>query len=75
MKRIANVAIAIPPAIPVLPVISWPMLIVVALGGSLVLSIGMAYGLEYFDSSFHTPAQVVDMLGIPVVVAVPKKTA
>jgi hypothetical protein len=35
----------------------------------------MAYGLEYFDSSFHTPAQVVDMLGIPVVVAVPKKTA
>ncbi len=75
VKRIGNVAVAIPPAIPVLPVFSWPMIIVVAFGVALVLSIGSAYVIDYLDPSFHTPAQVVDMLGIPVVVAVPKKAA
>jgi hypothetical protein len=40
-----------------------------------MLSIAMAYVVEYFDSSFHTPGQVVDFLGIPVVVAVSKRTA
>jgi len=73
--RIANVAIAVPPAIPALPARSllFTLLIVMVLAG--VLSIAAAYLAEYFDSSFHTPAQVIDMLGIPVVVAVPKKTA
>jgi len=75
MKRIANVAIAVPPAIPVLPIFSWPMIFVIALGAAAVTSVATAYGLDYLDSSFHTPAQVVDMLGIPVVVAVSKKTA
>lgn len=73
--RIANVAIAVPPAIPVLPVISWPMIVLIALCSATVLSIGTAYAVDYFDSSFHTPAQVIDILGIPVVVAVSKKTA
>lgn len=75
LKRIANVAIAVPPAIPVLPIFSWPMILLIAFGAGLVISLGTAYGLDYLDSSFHTPAQVVDMLGIPVVVAVPKKSA
>jgi hypothetical protein len=39
------------------------------------LSLAVAYTVDYFDSSFHAPAEVVDMLGIPVVVAVPKRTA
>lgn len=73
--HIANVSIAVPPAIPVLPVYSFSMVLFVALGLALVMSVGTVYVLEYFDSSFHTPAQVVDMLGIPVVVAVPRKTA
>jgi uncharacterized protein involved in exopolysaccharide biosynthesis len=73
--RIANVAIAVPPAIPVLPVFSFPMIVLVALCSATVLSIATAYAADYFDSSFHTPAQVIDMLGIPMVVAVPRKTA
>jgi uncharacterized protein involved in exopolysaccharide biosynthesis len=73
--RIANVAIAVPPAIPALPTHSFPSTILVALLSAMLLSITVAYIVEYFDSSFHTPAQVIDMLGIPVVVAVPKKTA
>ncbi len=73
--RIANVAIAVPPAIPALPAHSFSFTLLVGLGFATLLSITMAYIAEYFDSSFHTPAQVIDMLGIPVVVAVPKRTA
>jgi len=73
--RIANVAIAVPPAIPVLPVYSIRMVILVAFGLATLMSIGLAYTFDYFDSSFHTPAQVIDMMGIPVVIAVSKKTA
>jgi uncharacterized protein involved in exopolysaccharide biosynthesis len=73
--RIANVAIAVPPAIPVLPVRSWAMILLIAFGAAVALSIGTAYAADYMDSSFHTPAQVIEMLGIPVVVAVSKKTA
>jgi uncharacterized protein involved in exopolysaccharide biosynthesis len=73
--RIANVAIAVPPEIPALPTHGLPLVVVFALAFATILAICMAYLVEYFDSSFHTPAQVIDMLGIPVVVAVPKKTA
>ncbi len=73
--RIANVAIAVPPAIPALPTHGF---LIVVLGGMAVatlLAISAAYLADYFDSSFHTPAQVSDALGIPFVVAVARKTA
>jgi len=73
--RIANVAIAVPPAIPALPLYSMRLVIFVAFGLALLISIGVAYTVDYFDPSFHTPAQVIEMLGIPVVVAVSRKSA
>jgi uncharacterized protein involved in exopolysaccharide biosynthesis len=73
--RISNVAIAIPPAVPVLPQFGWPMMFLIAFGVAMVLGIGAAYTADYLDSTFHTPGQVVDMLGIPIVVAVPEKAA
>jgi uncharacterized protein involved in exopolysaccharide biosynthesis len=73
--RIANVAIAVPPGIPVLPVYSFSMVVLAAFGLGLFASIGAAYTADYFDSTFHTPAEVIDVLGIPVVVAMRKKTA
>jgi len=75
MTRIANVAIAVPPAIPVLPVVGWPFIVLVGLAISVCLSIGIGYAADYFDPSFHTPAQVSDTLGIPVVIAMPKRVA
>jgi uncharacterized protein involved in exopolysaccharide biosynthesis len=75
VTRIANVAIAVPPAIPVLPVFSWPMIVLIGFSSATLLGIGAAYAADYFDSSFHTPAQVVDFLEIPIVVAISKKTA
>jgi uncharacterized protein involved in exopolysaccharide biosynthesis len=75
VTRIANVAIAVPPSIPVLPVLSWPLIVFIAIVSATFISIGTAYAVDYLDPSFHTPAQVIDMMGIPVVIAVSKKTA
>jgi hypothetical protein len=52
---------------------STAMIILLALFGAAFLSAMTAYSFDYFDSSFHTPADVVDMLGIPVVVPMSKK--
>ena len=73
--RIANVAIAVPPDIPALPAHGFLIVMLFGLAFATMLAIALAYLVDYFDSSFHTPAQVIEMLGIPVVVAVPKKTA
>lgn len=73
--RIANVAIAVPPAIPVLPQYGLSMILLAAFGLGLAASLATAYMLDYLDSSFYTPTQVADTLGIPIVISFPRKTA
>jgi uncharacterized protein involved in exopolysaccharide biosynthesis len=73
--RIANVAIAVPPVIPVLPVFGWPVIMVAAIGLAGFASIGSAYAADYFDASFRTPAQLTEGLGIPLVIVFPKRIA
>jgi len=73
--HIGNVAIAVAPNLPVTPAHS-PVLISIA---GLLLGIcgGIAAGYlaEYFDPSFRTPAEVADMLSIPVLASVPRLAA
>ena len=73
--RIENVAIATPPSVPVLPVMSPFSIVMLAFVVAACLSVGTVYAVDYLDSSFHTPAQVVDTLGIPVVITMAKRTA
>jgi len=49
--RIANVAIAVPPAIPVLPEYGWSLILLAATGLAMVTSIGAAYAANFMDSS------------------------
>jgi uncharacterized protein involved in exopolysaccharide biosynthesis len=72
--RIENVAIAVPPAIPALPEHGPTYILLLAFGLAASLSLVTAYTVDYLDPSFHTPAQVIDVLRIPVVVALPKRT-
>jgi uncharacterized protein involved in exopolysaccharide biosynthesis len=72
--RIENVAIAVPPAIPALPEHSPAYILLLAFGLAASLSLATAYTVDYLDPSFHTPAQVIDVLRIPVVIALPKRT-
>lgn len=75
LKRIANVAIAVPPEVPVLPAHNpW---MVWFLGTFLAIAAGVAsaFVAEYLDRSFRTPAEVVDTLKIPVLASIPKRAA
>ena len=74
-SRIANVSIAVPPGIPALPVSGLGTVLITAFGIATLLSLALAYILDYLNPSFHTPAQVVDILGVPVVVGIPRKSA
>jgi uncharacterized protein involved in exopolysaccharide biosynthesis len=74
-KRIANVAIAIPPSVPALPVHSAALIGIAGFLLSIAIGTAAAYLAEYMDPSFHTPTEVVDILKIPLVVAIPKLRA
>jgi|SRR5271169_2012605 len=70
-RRILNVAVAEQPVVPVLPSTSPWLVIVLGLVLGVVTSTGMALTADYLDSSFRTPAEVVDELQIPLLAAVP----
>jgi hypothetical protein len=41
----------------------------------IVMSVGLALALDYFDPSFRTPAEVLSELNIPVLAAVPHRVS
>lgn len=71
-KRILNVTVAETAAVPSLPVNS-PSLLILA-GGilALMISMGSAFTVDYFDPSFRTPDEVIKYLDMPVLAALPK---
>lgn len=74
-KSIANVAIAVPPVVPVIP--AYSPILVMAIGFLLAIfvAIGSAVIAEYLDPSFRTPAEVLEILHVPVLASVPKQAA
>jgi uncharacterized protein involved in exopolysaccharide biosynthesis len=71
--KIENVDLAIPPNIPVLPVMSPTMVVLLAFVLAAFTAIMTTYAFDHFDSSFHTPTDVAGTLGIPVVVTMSKQ--
>src|SRR5208283_3380556 len=74
-RRMADVAIAVPAYVPVLPAhnpfsVMWAGLFIAALGG-----IVAGYLAELVDPSFRTADEVADILNIPVLASVPRKAA
>ena len=74
-KRIGNVAIAVPPMLPVLPAHSPVLVFMIGVVFAAFVSVGTAFTAEYLDSSFRTPSEVGDTLGIPVLASFPKRAA
>jgi uncharacterized protein involved in exopolysaccharide biosynthesis len=74
-RRIADVAIAVPPVVPALPAIN-PFTFGM-LGFVFALFVGAASGFiaEYIDSSFRSPEEVTSTLKIPVLASVPRQAA
>ena len=73
--RAVTAASAMPPTLPTSPVGDRGVVFLVALGLAAAVSFPAALILDCFDSCFHTPTQVIETLGIAVVLAVPKMTA
>ncbi len=71
--RIANVSIADPPEVPALPIYSLSTFLIAGFACSLLLSVLAAYVVDYLDPSFHTPAQVAEVLEVPIVVPIQKR--
>lgn len=74
-RRIADVAIAVQPVVPVLP--AHNPLSAVLIGFFLAVIVGVASGFiaEYFDASFRTPMEVSETLNLPVLASVPRMVA
>jgi uncharacterized protein involved in exopolysaccharide biosynthesis len=74
-KKIANVAIAVPPSVPALPAHSPWLVMLVGFFVAAFVSLGAAVVAEYLDPSFRTPAEVAEILRVPVLASVPRQAA
>jgi uncharacterized protein involved in exopolysaccharide biosynthesis len=74
-KRIGNVAIAVPPSIPILPAVSPVLVMLIGVFLASFAGVAAAFVAEYLDSSFRTPAEVYEVLRIPVLASFPKQIA
>lgn len=74
-KRIGNVAIAVPPSVPILPSFSPILVVMIGVFLASFVSLAAAFVADYLDSSFRTPAQVSEVLRIPLLASFPRQIA
>jgi uncharacterized protein involved in exopolysaccharide biosynthesis len=74
-KRIGNVAIAVPPTVPVLPAYNPFLVLLAGVLFAAFVSVAGAFTAEYLDPSFQTPREVGEILGIPVLASFPRLAA
>jgi uncharacterized protein involved in exopolysaccharide biosynthesis len=74
-KRMGNVAIAVPPIIPVLPAYNPLIVLLIGVLFAAFISVAAAFAAEYLDPSFRTPGQLGEILGIPVLASFPRQAA
>jgi len=70
-SHILNATIAEPPTAPILPKHSPFLLAFIGLVASVTVSLGLAFTLDFVDSSFRTPREIEAALNLPVLAAVP----
>jgi uncharacterized protein involved in exopolysaccharide biosynthesis len=75
LKRIANVAIAVPAVVPVLPAHSPWLIMFLGFFAAIFVAVAVAFVAEYLDPSFRTPEEVMETLNMPVLATMPKKAA
>jgi uncharacterized protein involved in exopolysaccharide biosynthesis len=70
-QQILNVAVAEAPTVPALPTTSPILLLAASIILAGILSVGVAFLADYFDSTFRTPDEVARYLELPVLAALP----
>jgi hypothetical protein len=63
----------LPSFIPLLPAHSSAVTILIAVILGLLIGLSLTYLVDYRDPCFHSPAQVIRTLRVPLVVAIPKR--
>jgi polysaccharide biosynthesis protein PslE len=74
-KRIANVAIAVPPLYPFLPKFSPLLIFAIGICLAMLLSASAAFLADYLDTTLKTPDEVCKVLEIPVLGSVSRRSA
>jgi uncharacterized protein involved in exopolysaccharide biosynthesis len=74
-RRIANVAIAVPPAVPALPAYNPWLVMVMGFFMAVFMSVAAACVAEFLDPSFRTPTELAALLKMPVLASVPRQVA
>jgi uncharacterized protein involved in exopolysaccharide biosynthesis len=74
-QRIGNVAIAVPPTLPILPARSPVLVLLVGVMLAAFASTTAVFVAEYLNPALRTPDEVLEVLRIPVLASVPKQTA
>lgn len=74
-SRPLDVVIAAVPEVSPRPMHSTALIFLIAFAIAVLASLLTTYMIDYFDPSFRTPAEVIDILGVGVVVGLAKKTA
>jgi len=74
-RRIADVAIAVPPVVPALPAINPFTFAMLGFLFALIAGASSGFIVEYIDSSFRSPEEVTKTLNIPVLASVPRRAA
>lgn len=74
-KKIADVAIAVPPVVPVVPAYGPFLVMFIGFFAAVFAGVAAGFTAEYLDPSFRTPQEVAEILQIPVLAAVPRQAA
>ncbi len=74
-RRIANVGIAVPAVVPVLPAHSPWLVMMLGFAFSIFTAFAAVFVAEYLDASFRTPSELKQELGIPVLASFPVHVA
>ena len=73
-QRIVNVAIAEAATVPALPVRPhWVLILLLGIVLACLVSPGVAFAVDVFDTSLRTPDELRDVLQIPVLAALPRE--
>ena len=74
-NRIADVEIAVPPVVPLLPARGPFLVMLLSFVLATILAIAAGYLAEFADVSFRTPGEVSETLSLPVLAVFPRKAA